>query len=218
MMLPLSEQEIQRFVAECGKLRIPDVSQEFEPYTDYITNVLLTVLDLQMQNTVVENSIRHYKKLRFTEIRSLDELELELARFPDTRDGNKAAAMYLWGNNHWARIGWLRGFVRFLRSEDLTSQEKLRAWAVDCEFERDFQGRVKYLGIAACQWLRIRLGVDTVKPDVHVHRFVKEATGRSLSDVAVIAVVEEAAKRLGVSARALDLAIWESGRGGPGAI
>jgi hypothetical protein len=34
---------------------------------------------------------------------------------------------------------------------------------------------LKYLGIATCQWLRMRLGVDTVKPDVHTHNFVKHA-------------------------------------------
>lgn len=221
MSLPLTEEELERLVAECRKLPVAEggyASENFAPYNDYVTNVLLTVLDLQMHNVAVNNSILHYRAHRWNEIRSLDDLEGLLARFPDTTDGNKAAARHLWGNNHWTRIEWLRGFVRYLRDNDLTSQEKLKAWAVACDFDRDFKGRVKFLGIAACQWLRMRLGVDTVKPDVHTHRFVKRATGRALSDTGVVRAIEEAAKRQGIRARALDGAIWEVERGAPGTI
>src|SRR5438477_4561069 len=121
-MYPLTQQEMDRLVDECRKLRIPEggfVSEDFEPYNDYVTNVLLTVLDLQMQNVVVDNSIRHYNKFRRDEVRSLDDLGGMLARFQDSPEGNKAAAQYLWGNNHWTRIGWLRGLVQFLREQDL---------------------------------------------------------------------------------------------------
>lgn len=91
-------------------------------------------------------------------------------------------------------------------------------WAKACDYERDFRGRVKYLGIAACQWLRMRLGVDTVKPDVHTHNFVKHAVGRQLSDASVVKVIEAAARAMNVRARRLDGAIWEHQRGGPGTI
>jgi hypothetical protein len=141
-----------------------------------------------------------------------------LSDFPDTSAGNRAAAQYLWGNNYWPRIQWLRGLAAFLREENLTSQEALKEWAVSCDFDRDFAGRVKHLGIAACQWLRMRLGVDTVKPDVHMHRFVTRAIGRKLSDSGVVAVIEEVARRLGMRARTLDHAIWEAERGAPGSI
>ena len=220
-MLPLAENEMQRLVEECRKLKIPDggwMSEDFPRYNHYVTNVFLTVLDLQMQNVVVENSIRHYERLRSEEIKTLEDLERALDRYPDTLEGNKAAAFYLWGYNLWKRVEWLRGFVRFLRVTDLTTQEKLKAWANSANFERDFEGRSKFLGIAAFQWLRMRLGVNTVKPDVMVHRFVKRITGRSLSDADAIAAIEEAARRLGVRARDLDGAIWESERGAPGTI
>lgn len=77
---------------------------------------------------------------------------------------------------------------------------------------------MKHLGVAACQWLRMRLGVDTVKPDVHTHRFVTRTIGRKLSDSGVVTVIEEVAGRLGMRARALDNAIWEAERGAPGLI
>lgn len=219
--LPVTSDEFDLVVAACRTL-LPAVGgyteDNFGPYGDYITNVLLTVLDLQMHNVAVDNSIKYYWSHRWDEIRELTQLREVLDRFPDTKEGNREAAKYLWGNNHWTRIGWLRGFVTFLEQESLTSQERLREWASTCDYERDFRGRVKYLGIAACQWLRMRLGVDTVKPDVHTHNFVKQAIGRQLSDPGVVKVIEAAAHALDVRARRLDGAIWEHQRGAPGTI
>jgi hypothetical protein len=219
--LVVTDQEFDRLVAACRKL-LPAVGgyteDDFPPYEDYITNVFLTVLDLQMHNVAVNNSIKHYWAHRRDEIRDLVQLHAVLDRFADTRDGNRSAAQYLWGNNHWKRVEWLRGFVTFLEYESLTNQDRLKAWALSCDYDRDFRGRVKYLGVAACQWLRMRLGVDTVKPDVHTHTFVKQAIGRPLTDWDVVKVIEAAALALDVRARRLDGAIWEHQRGAPGTI
>lgn len=178
----------------------------------------LTVLDLQMHNVAVDRAIRHYWEKRWDEVRSLDDLEQVLARNPDDLAGNRAAAQYLWGNNYWNRIRWLRGFVKWLGDTNLKDQETLRKWAQDSEFERDFRGRVKYLGIAAYSWLQMRLGVDTVKPDTHLHAFAERALGRRLGDEELIIGFIEVAKRLGRPARQLDWAIWELQRGAPGTV
>lgn len=187
-------------------------------YPDYITNLLLTVLDLQLQNTVVNNAIQHYRNERWDEIRTLNDIENVLARFPVDTEGNRAAASYLWGYKYGDRLGRLRGLVVWAREMGLTDQDHLRDWAYTSDFERDFQGRVKGLAIAAYCWLVMRLGVDTVKPDVWVHAFVKRVLGRDLTDVEVVHVVTEAAHRVGRSARELDAGIWEHERGGPGTI
>lgn len=71
---------------------------------------------------------------------------------------------------------------------------------------------------AVFQWLVMRQGVDTVKPDVHVHRFAEVAVGRRLSDADTVAVVVGAAHRLGMKAYQLDWAIWEHSRGGPAGV
>jgi len=96
----------------------------------------------------------------------------------------------------------------------VTNQDSLRRWAKSSDFERDFQGRVKGLGVAVYHWLAMRQGVDTVKPDVHVRRFAEKAVGRSLSDQDVVDVVVKAAHALGTKAYELDWAIWEASRGG----
>jgi hypothetical protein len=187
-------------------------------YPDYITNLLLTVLDLQLRNVVVDNAIKHYWDERWDEIRTLDDIEAVLARFPVDAEGNRAAAAYLWGYKYGERLGRLRGLVAWVRETGLTDQGRLRTWAHGSDFERDFRGRVKGLSLAAYCWLVMRLGVDTVKPDVWLQAFVRRVLGRDLSDVEVIRVVTEAAHRVNRSARELDAGIWEQERGGPGTI
>ncbi len=106
----------------------------------------------------------------------------------------------------------LRGLVDYLASIGVTDQGALRGWAATATFDRDFKGRVDGLGPAVFQWLVMRQGVDTVKPDVHVHRFTARVLGRPLSDADAVTVIERAARRLGRPAHRLDWAIWEAGR------
>jgi hypothetical protein len=114
----------------------------------------------------------------------------------------------------WTRAQMLRDLVAYFGSIGVTDQGSLRIWAERATFERDFKARVRGLGPAVFQWLVMRQGVDTVKPDVHVHRFVAGVLGRRLSDVDVVEVTVAAAHRLGRPAHRVDWAIWEAGRRG----
>lgn len=108
--------------------------------------------------------------------------------------------------------------MRWARESGLVDQDHLRTWAYESDFERDFSGRVKGLSIAAYCWLVMRLGVDTLKPDVWVHAFLRRTLGLGLGDAEAVQVLTEAAHRVGRSARELDAGIWEHERGGPGNI
>jgi hypothetical protein len=55
----------------------------------------------------------------------------------------------------------------------------------------------------------MRMGVDTIKPDVHVLRFVSAAVGRNVSQDEAVASLEEVADRLGVPARDLDWSVLQ---------
>ncbi len=212
---PIVDDEMRLLVEACRA--VPRASGNYD-YPDFVTNVLLTVLDLRMHNAAVDNSIRHYREHGWDEVRTIDDMERVLATHPDDREGNTAVAQYLWGNNHWMRVEWLRGFVPFLIENGLTTQEALRAWAHSSEFHRDFEGKVKNLGIAAYKWLTMRLGVETVKPDTHLHNFVEPVVGHPITDGELVRVLEQVAAQLGVSPRVLDMSIWEFQRGGPGTI
>lgn len=206
---PISESELDLLVQASRAVPEPTGNYLEE---DYITNVLYTVLDLQMHSVAVGKALRFYKANRWSEIRSLDDLEAVLARFPNDNEGNRELAQFLWGNNHWTRAQWLRGFVRWLRENNRTDQDSLRAWAHDSNFKEHFEGQVKHLGLAAYKWLTMRLGVETVKPDVHLHRFVESAVGHPVTDDELIRALETVAQRTGRPAARLDWAIWEHQR------
>ena len=148
-----------------------------------------------------------------TEIYTLS-LHDALPIFPDDQPGNTALAQYLWGYDMWTRAHQLRDLVQYFLSIGVTDQERLQSWAARSQFKRDFEGRVKGLGIAVYHWLVMRQGVDTVKPDVHVRRFAEGAVGRALTDQEVVEVVTRAAHELGLKAYELDWRIWEASRGG----
>jgi len=182
--------------------------------TDFVTNLMATVLDYQMHTSTVEKAIAHYKSHRWDEIRTIDDLEERLSRHPDSQAGNTALAQEMWGNKHWTRVHQLRDLTGFFRSIGVVDQPSLGAWAQRATFN-DFKGRVKGLGPAVFQWLVMRQGVDTVKPDVHVRRFAELVLGRPLGDTELVGLVTAAAVRAGVPARELDWRIWEASRGGP---
>ena len=127
--------------------------------------------------------------------------------YPEDKEGNTAFAQHLWGYNLWTRAQQLRNLTAYFRRIGITDQESLKRWAKSSSFKRDFEGRVKGLGIAVYHWLVMRQGVDTVKPDVHVRRFAETAVGRPLSDGDVVEVVVAAAHELGMKAYELDWAI-----------
>lgn len=199
---------------------VAGAARELQPATgnyieeDFVMNLLETVLDYQMSTTAVVRALQHYRDHRWEEIRTGEQLEDALAGFPEDKEGNLALAQHLWGYNLWTRAQQLRDLTAYFRRIGVTNQESLRRWAKSSNFKRDFEGRVKGLGIAVYHWLVMRQGVDTVKPDVHVRRFAEQAVGRSLSDTDVIDVVVGAAHQLKKKAYELDWAIWEASRDG----
>ena len=180
--------------------------------SDLVTNLLATVVDYQMNTTAVERALDHYRRERWDELRTFDDLERCCKQFPNDKNGNTALAQYLWGYNLWTRAEQLRGLVAYFWRHSITTQDALREWAQRSTFKTDFEGKVKGLGPAVYNWLVMRQGVETVKPDVHVRRFAETSVGRRLSDDDVVRVVVQAAQRLGIPAYELDWAIWEAGR------
>lgn len=176
---------------------------------DYIENLLLTVLDFQMLNVNVEKSIGHYRDHRKSEIRNLGDLKSLLSQYADDKEGNTAIAQHLWGNKHWTRVSLLRKLVSFFESIGITSQGALSHWAKTSNFERDFKGRIRGMSYAIYQWLIMRQGIETIKPDIHLRRFAESLVHHSLTDYELVTVLERVAKQLGLKAYQLDWRIWE---------
>ncbi len=185
---------------------------------DFVTNLLATVVDFQMHTNAVVKALGRFKDHRFDEIRTMADLQAVVGRFPDDQDGNTDLAVTCGltgcGPGPACCAGWSSSSTR----SGCGTRPGSSGWAERAEFRRDFEGRVRGLGPAVFQWLVMRQGVDTVKPDVHVHRFAEAAVGRRLNDADTVEVVMRAAHRLGMKAYELDWAIWEHGRGGPAGV
>jgi len=207
----IGESDIERAAAVASELP-PALGSYMEE--DFVMNLLETVLDYMLQTTVVVRALEHFRDSRWAEVHTLDDLEALFERYPDDQQGNTSLAQYLWGYRLWTRAEQLRRLARYFRSIGVVDQERLREWAHRSSFKVDFEGRVKGLGPAVYQWLVMRQGVDTVKPDVHVRRFAESAVGRPLGDDDVIELVMKTTQSLGIKAYELDWRIWEASRGG----
>jgi len=207
----LDEKELTELVSRCR--RVPLTENEYVA-SDFVVALLETVMDYQNPTTTVRRAGSYFEDNRWDEIRTLDDLEGVLARFPADQGGNDALARYLWGYHHWRRAQELRGLVAYFRERRVTDLAALKEWAATTTSE-DFIGHIKGLGTAVYHGLVMRLGVETVKPDVHILRFVAGAVGRPVNEPEAVAALEEVAKRLDLSPRTLDWSIWEYQRALP---
>ena len=206
-----SDSDLRSLITKCKAL--PPSSDNYL-VNDYVENLLLTVLDFQLQGVIVGRAIDYYRQHTKKEIANFTALKNLLARYLDTREENQKIAQYLWGYNYWNRVELLRKLVAYFEAQGVTTQEQFKRWASKADFERDFKGKIKGAGLAIFQWLVMRQGVETIKPDIWIHRFLYEVLGYSVSDETAIELLETVALELGVKAYELDWRIWEhqSGR------
>jgi hypothetical protein len=137
---------------------------------DYVTNLLLTVVDFMTHTKAVERAIAHYEQQHYATIRTHADLKTFLEGYPDTKEGNTAAATSLFGYKMWTRVSLLRRLLDYFESRGVTTQSALRQWAATSSYATDFEGKVPGLGYAVYNWLVMRQGVESIKPDVHVRR------------------------------------------------
>lgn len=185
---------------------------------DYMRDLMVTVLDFYMQVDAAEASLSYFRDHVQSQnnIHTHERLCEIVFGFPDDREGDSQASHFFWNNNHWKRARLLRRLLTFLTSIGVSDQASLHAWARQASFERDFQGKVHGLGLAVFQWLIIRCGVETVKPDIWVYRFAQRILGRKISDRVIVALFNELAPLVGTSMSQIDSTIWGYERMGLG--
>ncbi len=203
----LTPEQFQQLLIATANL--PFIRQQRQP-TSYLSDVLETVLNFQMQEPVVVKALQYFEHnvQHEHDIHTHEQLQDALNIYPDTEDGNKAAAQFFWGNNHWTRIELLRRFLPFLASIGVTDQTSLHAWARQADFERDFKGKVKGMGIAVFHWLLLRCGVSTIKPDVWVINFGQRVLGKRIPEDRLVTAFNDIAPLIGETLETLDVTIW----------
>ena len=206
--MSLSQEELKKLHTECLKL------PEGKNYRtdDYIINLFVTVLDFQMNTDVVDAALSFYRENRRSQLPTHETLAEIISGYPDTKKGNTKLANYFWNNNHWSRVKFLRQLLKYLGEMNVRDMSTLSRWGRSAEFQ-DVKGRIKTkehsVGYAIFKWLQIRLGIDTVKPDVHVKKFVSDCIGRKSRNEETVEAIELIAGELGIPAFKLDAAIWQ---------
>jgi len=205
-MVALTKSERRRVARKCAGLAFPRGN-----YHDnyFVSNLVQTVLDYHMQAEVLDKAYDHFENNHWDNLQNDVQLERFLARFPDTKRGNYEGAKVLWGYRYGKRFRQLRHIHSYFRNIGVKDQASLRRWARQSSFEGDFKGKVKGLAFAVYKWLQIRVGVETVKPDVHIKRFLKRTIGRKVADKEAVCILEQVACEIGWKAHKLDWAIWE---------
>ena len=209
--MALTKREFQKLKRKCGKL--PDGPDYREK--DYVTNLLLTVLDFYMRVETVVKALKYFRKNH--KFRTHKKLKSYSDTFPNTREGNKRLANSLWNNDHWSRAKFLRKLMKELEARGVKGKNSLKKWVRSSNFERDVKGQFKTkehsVGDTIFSWLQLRLGVPTVKPDRHVVRFVSNAVDRKVSEQEVKESLRLVAEQTEREPALLDSAIWHHQRG-----
>lgn len=211
----LPKTDYVKLLARCQTLPPPQGDYAVQ---SFLSNLILTVLDYQLRNTVVNNAHERFVYTHGDKIHDIHQLAAFLDRYPNDKQGNIDAAITLWGYRYWTRLEQLRGLVAYFISIGVVDADSLKQWATSATFKDDFEGKIKGLGPAVFQWLIMRAGVETIKPDVHINNFVVSTIGYLPSFDVTISTLISVARDIGKTPRELDLAIWELQRGAPGQI
>jgi hypothetical protein len=205
--MALSPSELNKLLKVCKKL--PDGPDYRED--NYMRNLMLTALDFQLDaQKVVMPAIGHFEdKCGFQRTKKLKDL---FAKYANTPGGNSKLAVDMWGFNLWTRAQFLRVIIERLESAGVRGQSSLKRWLETADFETDVKGRFKSthhsIGYTLYEWLRLRCGFDTIKPDLHILAFIQEAVGRRVAPTEAVHALMEICSSSGRKAYRLDSAIW----------
>lgn len=101
-----------------------------------------------------------------------------------------------------------KAFINYRNTHGFKNDlEAMKDWAIHAE-QGDSINSVKGIGIATFQYLQMLLGVDTVKPDVHIINFFEEQIGKKFNEKRAILAFTELANHMDVKLVNLDHAIW----------
>ena len=119
-----------------------------------------------------------------------------------------------WNYNHAERVRILYDLCnRLIEISNLYKEDdeliSLRKWASDASVLDYDKFGVSGIGFATYQYIRMLLGANTVKPDVHIKNKISEIVGRKINDMYAVELFESACKDLKLSISDVEHHIWK---------
>lgn len=209
----LDKSEYKKLVSACKKLAEgPDYRN-----SDYVSNLQITALDFQLRVATVNDAMDYYKKEHWKFIRTHKQLIDFINSHENTKRGNTAGAKALWNNRCWTRFQFLRAIVAYFDDKKVCDMKSLKKWAEKTNFENGVRGKIRSthhsVGPAIYHWLLLRIGFPTIKPDLHVRRFVQGHIDRMPNPNEAVDALVKCANELNRKPHELDAAIWHAQSG-----
>lgn len=123
----------------------------------------------------------------------------------------------IWNYNHPQRVEILTQLVGKLidcakiKNSDSPEQglSKLRMWANSTNIYGYKDFNVPGIGVATYQYIRMMLGAKTVKPDVHIKRYIFSVLNKKLNDYDTIDIFEKACNSQNIDVSKADRSLWK---------
>jgi hypothetical protein len=211
---------LKRKIEEMRKTRLSE-SGEFigDAAKEHLVNVWAKTTAEALVNTVlairqrwketVEPRLNDFRK-NYSQIRTIYDLKELMSSMSESEFCERVFGMKIreTPNRRYEILGNMTAaFVQYQKDNGFASDgEAMKDWAQKCDpakLEQDIIGKIPNVNIATVQNLRICLGIDTLKPDVHVRNAMREI-GLG-NDVEVAELISELT---GYSPRELDQIFW----------
>jgi hypothetical protein len=141
-------------------------------------------------------------------VRSVIDLKEEIAKYLTPHQFMVETLNY----RHEARAIILSSVVDWLAkvaADDRDSTAQLEIWAKTADPRTAKSLGIRGFGLAGFQYLRMLFGANTVKPDLHICRYVSSCVGHPVSPIEALQLLETAALEANVALRDVDTTIWE---------
>ncbi|MGH8529754.1 MAG: hypothetical protein ACRETN_07915 [Nevskiales bacterium] len=215
----VTQQQLDQLYSECQKLpKSSVIEEEAHVFGSPLLIAMSTVLSLNRKwyshalpaRKRFENGEYSYlsKKTMSQFVKLAEEV------VADTGDW-KLLSNALWKNREWQKAHQLTQFAEYLSNwcnkfyPDETETNAFKKWAAAVPKEQ-FIGKIKGLGPRAYEQLLWYIeGINSIKLDRHVAKFLRASLGPSVSESDGIAALKAVAGQMGVSATSLDARIWD---------
>lgn len=118
----------------------------------------------------------------------------------------------VWKYNHVDRVRMLDElttfFINLEGNEKQSDLNRMKEWANKVDVKDYKSLKIRGLGLASFQYLRLMLGAKTIKPDVHIKKAYSSVCEERISDIKLVEVIEKASKISNKNISDVDYALW----------
>jgi len=148
---------------------------------NHVEAIINTVLAMRQRwKETAEPRFTEYQK-NYSHIKTLYDLDNLIKSISEQEFCKKVLGITITKNNFWRYKmlnDMVKAFTEYQKENGFNSdREAMMDWAKNCnlsQLEEDIVGRLNNVGLATVQNLRMCLGIDTVKPDVHIINALKK--------------------------------------------